>query len=389
METENLLSIRSGADGDMAQDIPIPLYKPHIMQGLGERIEEILSSGQIAGGPSVEKFENLLREYLGNPLVTTTGDISSSLALCLLMAGVRPGDDVVMSPLVCLATSCPVRNLFANIRWCDVDPATGNLDPLDLSKNITPKTKAIVVYHWAGNPAEIDSIGSIARLHHIAVIEDAGEALGAEYKGRKIGATGSDYTVFSFYPNRHLTTIDGGAIACAREEDYEKVRWLKRYGIHQPSFRDSEDEINPTSDIPVAGWNSYMNHIAATIGVDQMKRFPGIIARYQGNGFFYDEALASVQCLTVLKRPVNSRSAYWVYTFLAQNRDNLLKKLRQHGVYASKVHLRNDLYSCFGTAREALPGVDYFSAHCLSIPCGWWVTNEDREFIADVIRGGW
>lgn len=373
----------------MVKDIRIPLFKPLILEGVGGWVEEIFSSGQISGGPSVERFENLLRDYLGNQLVTTTGDISSALTLCLFMAGVRPGDDVIMSPLVCLATSCPVRNLFANIRWCDVDPATGNIDSNDLLKRIKPKTKAIVVYHWAGNPAEIGLICNIAQSNHIAVIEDAGEAFGAEYKGKKIGATGSDYTVFSFYPNRHLTTIDGGAIACAREDDFEKVRWLKRYGIHQPSFRDSQGEINPKSDIPIAGWNSYMNQVAATIGIAQMEKLSTIITRYQDNGLFYDKILSSVPGLTVIKRPVNSRSAYWVYTFLAQDRDIIFKKLRQQGVQASKVHLRNDIYSCFGIAKESLPGVDYFSAHCLSIPCGWWVTDEDREFIADVIRGGW
>jgi dTDP-4-amino-4,6-dideoxygalactose transaminase len=370
----------------MAQTIPIPLYKPHIPQGLGERVADILSSGQIAGGPSIAMFEGLLRDYLGNPWVTTTGDISTSLTVCLFLAGVRPEDDVVMSPMVCLATSCPVRNLFANIRWCDVDPMTGNIDPVDLSKRITPRTKAIVVYHWAGNPADLEAIHAVARAHNLAVIEDAGEALGAEYHGKKIGATGSDYTVFSFYPNRHLTTIDGGAITCAREEDHEKLRWLKRYGIHQPSFRDGDGEINPASDIPIAGWNSYMNHVAATIGVAQMEHLPSLIARYRENGLYYDERLADVPGVTVLNRPQNSRSAYWVYTFLARERDHLLKRLRQLGVCASKVHLRNDLYTCFGVSTESLPGADYFSAHCLSIPCGWWVNEDDCTRIADIVR---
>lgn len=354
----------------------------------GNIISNVLKSGQISGGSNVAKFEELLRDYLGNPLVTTTGDISSSLTLCLFLAGVRPGDDVLMSPLVCLATSCPVRNLFANIRWCDVDPVTGNIDPADLSKRITPRTKAIVVYHWAGNPADLETIHAVARDHDLAVIEDAGEALGAEYHGKKIGATGSDYTVFSFYPNRHLTTIDGGAIACAREEDYEKLRWLKRYGIHQPSFRDEDGEINPASDIPIAGWNSYMNHVAATIGVAQMEHLTSLIARYQENGLYYDERFSAVPGITVLKRPPNSRSAYWVYTFLARERDHLLKMLSQQGVYASKVHLRNDIYSAFGNSPETLPGVDEFSAQCLSIPCGWWVTDENREFIVNTIRRG-
>lgn len=389
MRTGSTLSIRSKKVGSVnSKQSTIPLYKPHVPKGLGVQIENVLSSGQIAGGPSVSRFEELFGNYIGNPWVTTTGDISTALTLCLFMSGVGPGDDVLMSPLVCLSTSCPVRNLFANIRWCDVDPMTGNIDPKDIEKKITPRTKAIVVYHWAGNPADLDAIHSIAHAHNIRVIEDAGEALGAEYHGKKIGATGSDFTVFSFYPNRHLTTIEGGAIACAREEDIEKLRWLKRYGIHQPSFRDEFGEINPTSDIPIAGWNSYMNHVAATVGVAQMNNLPEIVARHQINGLYYDEALSGVPGITILEKPVASRSAYWVYTFLAHDRGHLLKILRQEGAYASKVHLRNDLYSCFGGDNEVLPGVDYFAANCISIPCGWWVDLEGTEFVADCIKKG-
>lgn len=375
--------------GEMALQNTIPLYKPFIQNGLGEQIEKILSSGQIANGPSVARFENLLCNFLGNPWITTTGDISTSLTLCLFQAGVRPGDEVLMSPLVCLSTSCPVRNLFAAIRWCDVDPLTGNIDPVDLSKKITPRTKAIVVYHWAGNPAEIDAINAVARERNLSVIEDAGEALGAEYHGKKIGATGSDYTVFSFYPNRHLTTIDGGAIACAREEGYEKIRWLKRYGIHQPSFRDALGEINPASNIATAGYNSYLNQIAATIGIAQMSHVASIVARHQANGEFYDQALQNMPGITVLKRIPDTRSAYWVYTFLADRRDGLLRFLRSKGIYASKVHFRNDKYSCFGAATPELPGVDEFEQHCLSIPCGWWVTDDTRQYIVDTVRRGW
>jgi perosamine synthetase len=366
----------------------IPLYGVHMPPNVASIMSEVMANGQIAGGPNVGKFESLLRDYLGTPLVTTTSDISNSLILCLFLAGVRPGDEVIMSPLVCLATSCPVRNLFANIRWCDVDPTTGNIDPEDISRRITPKTKAIVVYHWAGNPASLDAIHAVARSHNLAVVEDAGEALGAEYNGKKIGSTGSDYTVFSFYPNRHLTTIDGGAISCIREEDYEKVYWLKRYGIHQPTFRCRDGEINPASDIPTAGWNLYMNHVAATIGVAQMAYLPQIIASHQENGFYYDEALDDMPGITVLRRPANSRSAHWVYTFLARNRDNLLERLLRAGVSASRVHLRNDLYTAFGSGTENLPGVAEFSAHCLSVPCGWWVTKKDLEFIVGIIKSG-
>lgn len=369
----------------MSSDHSIPLYKPHIPPGIAEPIAGILSSGQIADGAAVTTFERSLSEYLGNPRLTTVGDVSTALTLCLFQAGVRPGDDVLMSPLVCLSTSCPVRNLFANVRWCDIDPMTGNLDAADIARKVTAKSKAVVVYHWAGNPADLDTIHAVARAHNLAVIEDAGEALGAEYNQKKIGATGSEYTVFSFYPNRHITTIEGGAITCAREEDHERLRSLKRYGIHKSSFRDQNGEINPASDIPVAGWNSYMNHVAATIGVAQLHDLPSILACYQENGLYYDEELSAVPGVTVLRRPPRSRSAYWVYTFLARERDQVLTRLRQQGVQASKVHVRNDGYSCFGTERPSLPGVDQFSTDGLSIPSGWWVSSDDRARIADAI----
>lgn len=364
----------------------IPLYNVHMPPEAAASVSAVLATGRIAGGPAVARFEQLLGDYLGNPLVTATGDVSTSLTLCLFLAGVQPGDDVLMSPLVCLATSCPVRNLFANVRWCDVNPSTGNLDPAALAARVTPRTKAIVVYHWAGYPADMDAIHAVARQHGLAVIEDAGEALGAEYRGKKIGASGSDYTVFSFYPNRHLTTIEGGAIACTREQDYQKARWLKRYGIHQPSFRTPDGEISPASDIPLAGWNTYLNHVAATIGVVQMGHLDRIVSRHRENGLFYDEALADIPGVTILSKPAGAASAYWVYSFLARDRDSLLARLQQADVAASKMHLRNDLYTCFGSPDGALPGVDHFSAHCLSIPCGWWVTDQDRARIADLIR---
>ncbi len=362
-----------------------PLYKPHMLPEFEPLVAEVFASGQIATGPNVAKFRGMLGDYLGTPSIVTAGDISTALSICLFQAGVRPGDDVLMSPLVCLSTSSPVRNLFANIRWCDVDPETGSLDAADIPRKITPRTKAVVVYHWAGNPADLEPITSAAGALDLTVIEDAGEALGAEYGGRKIGATGSDYAVFSFYPNRHLTTIDGAAISCGPRVDAERVRWLTRYGINQHSFRREDGEINPESDIPIAGWNSHLNHVAATIGVAQMKYVSDIVTRHQRNGLYFDERFAGVHGLTVLRRPARSMSSYWVYTVLAERRDSLLKRLRSRGIHASMVHIRNDLYSGFGAHRNDLPGVNHFADRYLSIPCGWWLTEEDCVQIADIV----
>lgn len=371
------------------KDITIPLYKVHLPADVQSCLQPVLQSGNISGGPNVQRFEGLLQSYIGNSHITSTGDVSSSIILSLTMAGVRPGDEVIASPMACLATNEPIKNLFANVRWCDVDPLTGNMDPVDLASKISPRTKAILVFHWAGNPVDLDSIYEIAKSNNIPVVEDAGESLGAEYKGRKIGNTGSNYTIFSFYPNRHINTIEGAAIAFASAENYERGKWLKRYGIHQPSFRTDDGEINSDSDILEPGLNTYMNHIAASIGVKQMESLPGIVERHQSNGAFYNDALNNVSGLNVLKQIPDTKSAFWVYTLLAERRDDFLKYLRDKGIYASKVHLRNDNYACFGATKIHLPGVDHFASRCISIPCGWWVGQEEREFVADCIKQGW
>ena len=352
-------------------------------------LREVLFSGQLADGRYSRLFEQALGEYLGNPHVTSHDNISTALMLALYAAGVRPEDEVIASPIACLATNQPILNLFARVRWADIDPLTGNLDPTGIASLITSRTKAILYAHWAGDVAEIDAINRAAHMHGLKVIEDAGEALGAEYRGHRVGATGTDFTVFSFHAIRHITTGEGAAIAYGDADMAEQTKWLKRYGIHQPSFRDEWGEIDPASDIPVAGFNSYMTNVAAALGLEQMKYLPDIVSRHRKNGEFYDASLSGISGLRLLRRLPHARSAYWVYTVLAERRDDLLRALRDRGVFASKVHVRNDIYSCFGERRRALPGVDAFSARYLSLPCGWWVDEEVREVVVAAIRRGW
>jgi len=349
-------------------------------------LTEVLHSGKIANGPNVAKFEQLLQEYIGNPWITTTADVSSSITLCLYMAGVRPGDEVICSPMACLATNMPILNLFAKPVWADINIATGALNTV--ANQITLNTKAILAYDWAGNPFNIRSIGDIAGAgRRISIIEDASEGLGSKYLNHMAGSYYADYSVFSFSPAKHITTGEGAAIAFSSSRDYEQARWLKKYGIYQPSFRDEYGEINPDSDIKEAGYYTCMNEIQAAIGIRQMAHLREIVGKHQANGLAYDEELQNVPGITLLKR--YGKSAYWVYTFYAQRRDDLLRKLRECGIYASKVHSRCDAYSCFGTGKQDLPGVAYFEEHQLSIPCGWWVTEEDREYIVSCIKEGW
>lgn len=364
----------------------IPLYSVYMPQSTAGTVDAVLKSGRIAGGEHVEAFEKKLQELIGNPLVIAAGEMSSSITMCLYQAGVRPGDEVVACPMSCLATTMPVLNLFANIKWCDCDPRTGGMDPVSLASAITPRTKAVIAFHWAGNPLDLEAIYEVAGSRGISVIEDASEAFGAEYKGKKLGSTGGDFVVFSFYPNKHLTTIEGAAVSFRSSVQWEKARWLRRYGIYMPTFRCAEGEINPESDIREAGWNNGMNQVSASIGLAQ---FEGLGSRLQAsrrNGEYYDRCLSGVRGVTLLDRPPHCQSANWVYTFLVHDRDRLMTELKRSGVQASKVHLRNDIYGCFGTGKADLPGVEEFSTRTLSIPCGWWVTPEDAERIVQTIK---
>lgn len=367
----------------------IPLFKVHIPPNVCEALQPVFASGYLADGIQVRQFEDLLRNYVGNPNVTAMSDVSGAITLALFMAGVRPGDEVIISPMCCTATTMPIANLFAKPVWCDVDPLTGMLDASRIPEMITSKTKAVLFYHWAGNVADIDAINAIAHSYGLKTIDDASDGFGAEYKGKRLGNNGTDFTAYSFQAIKHITTGEGGALFFANAEDAERAQWLKRYGIHRPSFRLPNGDLNDKSDIPVAGYNFYMNNIAATIGIEQFKYVDTLIARYHENGRFYDEALKGIPGVRLVKYHPDSVSAYWTYTILVERRTDLIERLREYGIVSQRLHIRNDIYSCFDAKRHDLPGVDYFDTHALSIPCGWWVTPEDREYIVDCIRAGW
>ena len=364
---------------------PIPLHKVRAPREADQLLLDVLHSGYIADGKEVREFERRLGAYVGNNCLNTAGEYSSALVLCLYIAGVRPGDDVVACPDACLGTNMPILNLFARPVWADVDPTTGNIDPESVARSITARTKAILFAHWGGDVADLEALRRIADEHGIALVEDASEAFGAEYRGRRIGGTGSDFTVFSFGPVRHITTGEGAAIACRDPETADRARWLKRYGIHQPTFRDAQGEIDPGSDIPEPGLDSYMTNLAAAIGLAQLESAEEVVTQHRANGRFYDDALADIGGVDLIRRRDDSVSGYWVYTLLADERDALMAHLKESGIGCSRLHLRNDLYSAFGSGPANLPGVREFSARRLCIPSGWWVGDADRERIAGQI----
>lgn len=367
----------------------IPLFKVQLPDGLLPRLSSVFAGGYLNQGDETRLFEQRLGEWVGNPLVHALSDRSGALTLALHLAGVRPGDEVIVPPLACLATVMPVANLYARPVWCDVDPLTGMIEARSLDARITDRTRAILGVHWGGDVCELEAAADVARRHGLRFIDDAAEAFGAECRGRRLGSNGADFTAYSFYAVAHLTTGEGGALFATDPEAHARARWLKRYGIHQPSFRLADGDLNPDSDIVEAGYNFGMINLEAAIGALQLEQADAIVARCRDNGRYFDGALAGVPGLTLLRRRADAVSGYWVYSLLAERRDDLKRKLHGHGIGCQRLHLRCDRYTCFGGTTADLPGVARFDEGNLSIPCGAWVTDADREFIADVIRRGW
>jgi len=360
----------------------ISLFKVHTPPNIGETLQEVFDSGMITEGTYSDKFEKMFGEYVSNDNCSLLNSCTSALTLAYHMAGVGPGDEVISTPMTCMATNEPIDTLGAKIVWADIDPSTGNIDPESIKKSITSKTKAIVGVHWAGQPFEIEEINSIASEHGIKVIEDAAHATGATFKGAPIGSH-SDYVCFSFQAIKHLTTVDGGALCSKSKEEDLRIKKLRWFGLDR-KFKGSKW----SQDITESGFKFHMNNVNASIGIKQMSYIEGIINGHKENHRFYQDNITNPK-ITKMRENDYSESSCWIYTVLAEDREGLQKYLSEKGIASDPVHVRNDNYSVFKEffPKKPLVGADEFCSKHLNIPVGWWVSKEDREYIVEAING--
>ena len=361
----------------------IPLFKVHLpsREKLLPRLEAVLYSGQIGDGEIVKQFEAEFGRFIGNPRALAVSSGTGALHAALLLAGVGPGDEVISTPMTAEPTNMAVLHTGARLVWADVDPESGNMAPESLREKITPRTKAIVVVHYAGVPVRLREIAELAGRHGVPVVEDAAHALGASYDGAKIG-NHSEYVIFSFQAIKHMTTGDGGMLLCKKDEDLPRGRRVRWFGIDRTQPR-------TTVDVHEVGYKYNTNNVTAAIGLAQLEVIGAVIQRHMDNGDFFERVIADVSGLRVCSYDPAARPSHWLYTVLAERRDDLARWLTERGVECSQVHRRNDLHPVFSAARCALPGLDDYYGRMLHIPCGWWVGDEEREYIADCIRAGW
>jgi dTDP-4-amino-4,6-dideoxygalactose transaminase len=377
----------------------IPLFKVKMSENAISRVSEVLRSGFIGQGPVVEEFEHYLKGKFNHDYITTLNSATSAEHLALHMLknkynnwpGLEPGDEVLTTPLTCTATNWPILANNLNIKWVDIDPKTLNMDLDDLARKITNKTKVIMVVHWGGYPVDLDRLKEIQlqseKIYGFkpAIIEDCAHAMGSVYKNKLIGTHGNICT-FSLQAIKHITSGDGGLLFTPHSDLYRRSKLLRWYGIDRDNNR---KDFRCEADVEEWGFKFHMNDINAAIGLENFKEMDSVLKPHKENGKFYDNALKDINGLKVLERKEYSESSYWIYSILVERRDDFLRYMKEKGITTSQVHERNDIHTTVCKYKSILPNLDKTIKEVSSIPVGWWVTKEEREYIVDCIKKGW
>ena len=327
----------------------IPLFKPYMPEV--PEINTILHSGALAYGNYTKQFEEKLRDYFGTPYLIVTNSFNTAILVALTTLEIVPGDDIIASPMACLASTQPYLSSGLNVCWADVDPQTGTLSPDSVRQQITNKTKAIVHNHFCGYPGYIDEINAIGKEYVIPVFDDGIECFGSEYKGKKIGNCGTDVTIFSLTAVRFCNCIDGGVVIFKNEEHYRKSLLVRDCGIDRTHFRDELGEISPDCDISLIGYSATMSNVNGYIGLRQMEVIEDLIFRHREQAEKWRNIYDFQSRMTPIYRE-GCKPNYWVYGMLTDNKVETIKSFRNQGYYASGVHIRNDIYSAFGIFRN-------------------------------------
>lgn len=391
----------------------IPLFKVFMSPDAAPAVSTILNSGFIGQGAKVQEFEtNLSKQFkqtTSNVLTFNSATSAEHLAYHLLKTpgtfnipfeygsiptqwpGIQHGDEVLTTALTCTATNWPILANGIKLRWVDIDPTTMNICLKDLESKLSKNTKIVSVVHWGGYPVDLVELENI-RIRFkqqygfsFMILDDSAHAFGSKLDGKLIG-TFDTITTFSLQAIKHITSIDGGFWISPYKELNDRARLTRWYGIDREGPR---ADFRCESDIPEWGFKFHMNDVCATVGIENLKHADEIIGTHQSNAQYYNEQLKNVPGITLLENDPRKQSAYWLYTMRVENRDGFMQYMLDNGIVTSRVHERNDKHSCVAEFKTDLPNVDLVAKDMICIPVGWWVTNEDRQYIVDTIKKGW
>jgi perosamine synthetase len=367
--------------------VNIPFFNTHIEPGAQEQVASVLQSTFLSEGTVVRDFEDRLADQLGLTNCVALNSGTSALHLALVLAGIGPGDEVILPAQTFVATGLVIIQQGATPVFCDIDYQTGNMLVGSFREKVTARTKAVIPVHWGGYPCDMDEINAIARENNIVVVEDAAHALGAIYKDKLIGGL-SDYTCFSFQAIKHLTTGDGGALCILSNDKYKEAITRRWFGIDRENAAVSELGERQYS-IEKLGFKYHLNNYAAALGIANLNGFDRRMKSRREVAAFYHRSLENVAGIELFKYRGDRQSAYWLFGFHVEKRLEFIRSLKAKGVATSVAHQRIDRNRIFGSKRADLFNQERFDATQIHIPIHDAIDMEKAGYIVDAIRAGW
>ncbi len=362
----------------------IPLSAPDISPAEIEAVLEVLHSTRLSLGPKLEEFEHAIAVYTGVPYAIGVSSGTAGLHLCMLAFGIQPGDEVLVPSFTFVAAANAIRYAGANPVFVDIDPVTLNMDPERAEAAITNKTRAIVVVHTFGYPADMDAFLTIARRHDLRLIEDACEAIGAEFHGQKVGALG-DAGVFAFYPNKQITTGEGGMIVARDPGVARKIRALRNQGRY-----DTDDWFEHSE----LGFNYRLSEMQSALGCVQMKRIESMLSAREAVASAYHQLLG--KCTDIVLPPAyapQGRISWFVFVvrlrerFTRIQRDAVLKHFASTGIGCGRYFAPIHMQPCYGAWQNSyfLPVTESVSARTIALPFFNKLAQPDVKHICAVL----
>jgi perosamine synthetase len=362
----------------------IELSRPYLDEREEELVIEVLRSGRLSLGPTIERFEELVAERVGAPYAAAVSSGTAGLHLLCHAAGLGPGDEAITSPFSFAASANCFIYEGASPAFADIDPRTYNLDPAAVEAAITPKTKAVVAVDIFGYPCELDPIREICERHGLVLIDDSCEALGAEYKGRPIGSQGVP-AVFAFYPNKQMTTGEGGVVTTHDEETWNLVRSLRNQGRADGGGWLEHARL---------GFNYRFDDIGAAIGIGQLEKLDEILSLRNQVAERYRALLGSVDGVGLpAENDADHVRSWFVYVVELPkgiDREAVIERLDADGVATSRylpcIHLQDYIRERYGFSEGLCPVAEALSKRTLALPFHTGLAAEDQEYVAESLR---
>lgn len=368
----------------------IPYGRQTIEEDDIEEVVKVLKSDFLTTGPKVAEFERAVAEYVGAKYAVAISNDTAALHAACHAAGIGSGDEVITTPVTFAASANCVLYCGGTPVFADIDPQTYNIDPEDIRRKITDKTKAIIPVHLAGQPCDMDAIHAIAKEYHLTVIEDAAHALGSEYKGRRIGSM-SDMTTFSFHPVKPITTGEGGMIVTDSEELYRKLALFRSHGITRDPDLMTRNEGPWFYQQIDLGYNYRMTDIQCALGCSQMRKLDRFLARRRQITKRYDEAFADCANIVTPYQLPETNSGWHLYIIQVKNHDRktVFEQLRENGI-AVNVHYipvyYHPYYQEHGYKEVHCPVAEEVYSHIISLPVYPGLTDEQQDTVIETVK---